>query len=137
MNLARFCDLAEERITTFCGIEYANGDLAEGVTVLKQGRNVLLGSDTVLVAGLSLGFDAAILTTLNICPELAVEIYNSVYKNKLYEAREAQAKLTQRIFDITKRGQLDWNEAMKAEFNKINSTFRCGPWRKTSAFKNT
>lgn len=137
VNLARFCDLAEKRISTFCGIEYANGDLAEGVTVLKQGRNVLLGSDTVLVAGLALGFDAAILTTLNICPELAVKIYDSVYDNKLLEARETQRKLTQRIFDITNRGQLEWNEAMKTEFNKINSTFQCGPWRKTNTFKNT
>lgn len=55
MNLARFCDLAEQRIPTFRGIEYANGDLAEGVTVLKEGRNVLLGSDTVLAGGLTLG----------------------------------------------------------------------------------
>lgn len=129
VNLARFCDLAEERIPTFCGIEYANGDLAEGVTVLKEGRNVLLGSDTVLVAGLALGFDAAILTTLNICPEYAVNIYDSVYNNKLKEAQESQFKLTQRIFDITKKGQLDWNESMKSEFNKVNSTFQCGPWR--------
>jgi len=134
LNLARFCDLAEEHIPTFCGIEYANGDLAEGVTVLKEGRNVLLGSDTVLVAGLTLGFDAAILTTLNICPEYAVNIYDFVNNNKLREAREAQVKLTKRIFDITKRGQLDWNEAMKTEFNKVNKPFQCGPWRKTNKF---
>lgn len=135
MNLARFCDLAEERIPTFCGIEYANGDLAEGVTVLKEGRNVLLGSDTVLVAGLVLGFDSAILTSLNICPEYAVNIYDSVSNDKLHEARESQTKLTQRIFDITKRGQLDFFESMKNEFNKVNSAFECGPWRKTESFK--
>jgi len=135
LNLARFCDLAEESIPTFCGIEYANGDLAEGVTVLKQGRNVLLGSDTVLSAGLTLGFDAAILTTLNICPEHAVNVYDAVYNNNLSEARDAQSKLNERIFNITKRGQLDWNEAMKTEFNKVNNTFQCGPWRKTTALR--
>lgn len=136
MNLARFCDLAEERIPTFCGIEYANGDLAEGVTVLKKGRNVLLGSDTVLVAGLVLGFDSAILTTLNICPEHAVDICNSVSNNKLNEARESQFKLTQRIFEITKNGQLDWIESMKNEFNKVNGAFQCGLSRKTKSFKD-
>ncbi|KAG4072432.1 hypothetical protein HA402_004364 [Bradysia odoriphaga] len=134
LNLARFCDLAEAQIPTFCGIEYANGDLAEGVTVLKPGRNVLLGSDTVLAAGLVLGFDSAILSSLNICPELAVNVYDSIAENKLVEARESQNKLTQRIFEITKRGQLDFFESMKNEFNKINSAFECGPWRKTKSF---
>ncbi|KAJ6649814.1 N-acetylneuraminate lyase [Pseudolycoriella hygida] len=134
LNLARFCDLAEERIPNFCGIEYANGDLAEGVTVLKQGRNVLLGSDTVLAAGLVLGFDSAILTTLNICPEHAVNIYDSISNYKLREAQESQAKLNQRIWDITNKGQLDWIESMKTEFNKVNNN-EFGPCRKTITFK--
>lgn len=128
--------MAEERIPTFCGLEYANGDLAEGVTVLKQGRNVLLGSDTVLVAGLVLGFDSAILSSLNICPEYAVNIYDSVSNNKLPEARESQTKLTKRIFEITNNGQVDFFESMKKEFNRVNSAFECGPWRKTKTFKN-
>lgn len=136
MNLPRFCDLAEQQINTFCGIEYANGDLAEGVTVLKQGRNVLLGCDVALVAGLALGVDAAILTTLNICPEFVISIYDSIVHNKLREAQEAQAKLNRRIWEITNHGKFDWIESMKAEFNKINTLFQCGPWRKTTIFKN-
>ncbi len=134
--MARFCDLAEERIPTFCGIEYANGDLAEAVTVLKPGRNVLLGSDTVLSAAMVLGFDAAILITSNICPEHAVNIYDSISNNKLSEARDSQTKLTERIFGITQYGKLDFFESMKNEFNKVNSSFECGPWRKTVSFKN-
>lgn len=82
------------------------------------------------------GFDAAILTTVNIFPEYAVRIYDSIFSDNLREAREAQTKLTQRIFDITKKGQLDFFEAMKSEFNKVNSTFKCGAWRKTATFKN-
>lgn len=135
MNLARFYDLAERHISSFCGIEYADGNLAEAVTVLKEGRNVLLGSDTVLVAGLSLGLDSAILTTLNICPEYVSDIYDSICNNKLHDAQEAQKKLNQRVWDITKMGKLDWNEAMKTEFNKVNPQFQCGPWRKTTTFK--
>lgn len=134
VNLARFCDLAEAHIPNFCGIEYANGDLAEGVTVLKQGRNVLLGSDTVLAGALVLGFDSAILSSLNICPDLAVNVYDSIANNDLMEARNLQNKLTQRIFEITKGGRLDFFESMKNEFNKVNSAFECGPWRKTKAF---
>lgn len=132
MNLVRFCDLAEQHINTFCGIEYASGDLAEGVTLLKQGRNVLLGCDTILVAGLALGFDAAILTMLNIIPECVIDIYDCVCSHKLREAQEAQVKLNHRVWEITKCSQLDWIESMKTEFNKINTAFQCGPWRKST-----
>lgn len=135
VNLVRFCDLAEQHINTFCGIEYAHSDLAEGVTILKTGRNVLLGSDTILVGALTLGFDAAILTTLNIVPEFVINIYNSIYNNKLREAQEAQVKLNHRIWEITNYGKLDWLEAMKTEFNKINTIFQCGPCRKPTFFK--
>lgn len=135
MNLVRFCELAEQHINTFCGIEFAHGDLAEGVQILKKGRNVLLGSDTILVAGLTLGFDAAILTLLNIVPEFVVNIYDCVYNNKLREAQEAQIKLNQRVWEITNHGTLDWLETMKTEFNKINTVFQCGPWRKPTFFE--
>lgn len=130
MNVARFCDLAEQRISTFCGLKYTNGDLAQGAACLKQGRNIILGADTVLCGALSLGFDAAILTTLNICPEYSIECYNAICNNKLREAQDAQTKLTRRICEITRNGCGDWVETMKTEFNKVNGALNCGPWRK-------
>jgi len=133
-DLVRFCELAEQHINTFCGIEYAHGDLAEGVTLLKQGRNVLLGCDTVLAGALTLGFDAAILTTLNIVPEFVINIYDYVFANKLREAQDAQVKLNHRVWEITNHGKFDWLESMKTEFNKINTVFQCGPWRKPTFF---
>lgn len=135
VNLVRFCDLAEQNINTFCGIEFAHGDLAEGVQILKEGRNVLLGCDSILVAGLSLGFDAAILSSLNIVPEFVINILDSVYNSKLHEAQEAQNKLNERVWAITDHGRLDWLETMKNEFNKINADFQCGPWRKPTFLK--
>jgi N-acetylneuraminate lyase len=136
LNLPRFCDLAEQHISTFCGIEFANGDLAEGITVLKQGRNVLLGCDTILSAGLTLGFDAAILTTLNIVPDFVVSIYDHIFNNKLREAQEVQIKLNHRIWEITNFDKRDWLESMKIEFNKVNTIFQCGPLRKPTFHKN-
>jgi N-acetylneuraminate lyase len=135
LDLPRFLELAEQHISTFCGIDYVNGDLTEAVTLLKQGRNIFIGHDTILVAALALGFDAAILTTLNIVPEFVITIYESILNNKLREAQEAQIKLNHRIGEITNYGKLDWVESMKTEFNKVNTVFQAGPWRKPTFFK--
>lgn len=135
MNLARFYELAEQHINTFCGIEFADGDLAEAVTILKQGRNILLGNDTILLAGLCHGIDAAVLTTLNIVPEFVNHIHEYFLNNKLREAQDAQFKLNQRIFEITNYGTHNWLETMKAEFNKVNTVFQCGPLRKPIFYK--
>lgn len=130
--MPRFCNLAEQAIPTFCGIEFANGDLVHGTSCLKPGRNVLLGADTVLTGGLLLGFDAAILTTVNFCPELAVQCYDAVKKGKIDEAKVAQAKINQRVQNILSRGSGDWLETMKDEFNKVNPKLNAGPYRKPS-----
>lgn len=128
--MPRFCDLAERDIPTFCGIEFANGDLVHGTNCLKSGRNVLLGADTVLTGGLLLGFDAAILTTLNFCPEYAVKCYNAIQDSKFDEAKVAQDKLNQRVSEIVSRGSGDWLETMKDEFNRTNPKLNAGPYRK-------
>lgn len=136
MNLARFYELAEQLIDTFSGIVFADGDLAEAVRILKQGRNILYGWDTVLVGALALGIDAVVLTTLNVEPEIVRKIWELVGNNKWNEARGEQVKLNQRVWQITEHGEWNWIEAMKTEFNKINTVFQVGPWRKPTAFKN-
>lgn len=136
MNLARFYELAEQHIDTFSGVEFADGDLAEGVKILKQGRNVLLGCDTVFVGALALGFDAAVLTTLNVVPEFVTRIWELVINNKWHEAREEQVRLNHRVWQITEHGKWNWIDSMKAEFNKVNPIFECGPWRKPTAYKD-
>lgn len=64
----------ERQVSTFRGLKYTNGDMEIGIQILKEGRNILLGADTILIGALSLGFDSAILTTLSICPEYSIEI---------------------------------------------------------------
>jgi len=132
LTMSRLCDIAEREISTFCGIKYTSGDLIDGTNCLKEGRNVILGADSVLSGALILGFDAAILTTLNICPEYALECYDYIQKGKINEARTAQDKLNRRIGDILSRGSGDWVETMKDEFNRTNGKLNAGPFRKPS-----
>lgn len=128
--MPRFYDIAEREISTFCGLKYTSGDLVQGTNCLKQGRNVILGADTIMAGAFTLGFDAAILTTLNIYPEHALECYDAIQKGKIREAQTAQEKLNQRIRDILSRGSGDWVETMKDEFNKVNGKLNAGPYRK-------
>lgn len=128
--MPRFYDLIEEKVPTFCGMKYTNGDMEIGVQLIKKGRNIILGADTILWGALALGFDAAILTTLSICPELIRQIYDHFLDNKQKEGREAQLQLNRRIKEILAQDTGEWVENMKNEFNRTNETFKVGPVRK-------
>lgn len=103
--------------------------MEEGVACLKPERTVFLGGNTILTGALALGFDSAILTTLNVFPEYAIDIFELMRNNKWQEAQAVQAKWNQHIAEICPRGA-DWVQSMKDEFNRVNSTFQCGPSRK-------
>lgn len=127
--MPRFCNLAEQEIPNFCGLKFTSVDLDEGAACLKPGRTVFLGADTILTGAVALGFDSAIMTTLNIFPESSFEIFELMRNNKVQDAMVAQMKMNKRIFEICPRGA-DWVETMKTEFNKVNTTFKAGPCRK-------
>lgn len=128
--MARFYDLIEKEVPMFAGMKYTNGDMEVGVQLIKEGRNIILGADTILFGALAMGFDAAILTTLNICPDMVRDIYENYQKNNQKEGREAQLKLNRRIKEIVSKNTGEWVETMKNEFNQVNTTFKLGPVRK-------
>lgn len=134
--MVRFYDLVEKDVPTFRGLKYTNGDMEIAVALMKDGRNIMLGSDTILWGALHLGFDAAILTTLSICPELVRDIYDNFLKNKTKEGREAQLKLNQRIKGILSHGTGEWVECMKNEFNRIHKSLNAGTTRKPTITNN-
>ncbi|XP_055857478.1 N-acetylneuraminate lyase B-like isoform X2 [Episyrphus balteatus] len=119
-HMPTFCDLAEAAIPNFVGIKYTSNDLAVGSACLKKGRSIFLGADTLLVAGLVMGFDSAIMTTLNICPYLSVAIMEHMKKGELSKAQEAQKDLTLNIDKILQEGNGEWVPSMKQAFNKFN-----------------
>lgn len=130
VSMVRFYDLIEKEVPTFRGLKYTNGDMEIAVQLIKEGRNIMLGSDTILLGALHLGFDAAILTTLSICPEIIRDIYQNFLNSKSKEAREAQLKLNRRIKEITSKGTGEWVECMKNEFNRVHSLLNAGTMRK-------
>lgn len=130
VNMPRFYDLVEKAVPTFHGMKYTCGDMEIGVQLIKDGRNIILGADTILWGALSLGFDAAILTTLSICPEEICNIYKHFINNNQQEGLKAQRMLNRRISDILAKDTGEWVENMKNEFNHVNACFKVGPVRK-------
>lgn len=128
-SMTRFVDLAEREIPNFAGVHYVHHDLDEATALLKQGRTIIFGMETIMLPALVQGFEAFAFTTLNIYPEMVIEIFENFRNNKLREAMTAQTKLYQRTYEIVKRGA-DWTLFMKNEFNKVVRDFKVGPTRK-------
>lgn len=120
--MPRFCDLADKEIPSFNGIKFSNNDLNECIACLKPDRKVFLGSNTIFLGALTQGIDSGILVSLNVFPELAMEIFAAVKENRWADAQATQLELTTRFNKI--------GGGLKDEFNRLNSEFACGPARK-------
>lgn len=120
--MPRLCDLADSQIPTFNGIKFSNSDLNELIACLKPDRKIFLGGNTIFLGALTQGIDSGILVSLNVFPEMGLEIYAAVKENRWADAQAAQLKLIKRFSECGNR--------LKEEFNRVNSDFECGPSRK-------
>lgn len=120
--MPRFCDLAEKHIPTFNGIKFTSSDLNEGVACLKPGRQIFLGSNTIILGALAQGFDSTISTTSNLYPKLVHEVYAAVQENRWKDAQKVQTELIERFNECS--------SSLKGAFNRMNKDLDCGPGRK-------
>uniref|UniRef100_A0A182NHC9 N-acetylneuraminate lyase n=1 Tax=Anopheles dirus TaxID=7168 RepID=A0A182NHC9_9DIPT len=116
LHMPTFLDKAEKEIPSFRGIKYTSGDLEQGTACLKTGRTIFLGADTILCGAVAAGFDSFIMTTINICPEVAFQILSDMDRGALEDARKHQRELNERITSILRHG--DWVTAMKKAFRE-------------------
>lgn len=104
LPMASFMELARNEIPSFTGINYASGDLEKGIQCLKHGQT-FLGSDTILCGALALGFTNAIMTSLNLRPEICFKIVELMEKGKVVEAREQQCLLNRFLEETLRKGK--------------------------------
>ena len=84
-------------IENIVGIKDSSGDLsltAEYVRVTPDDFAVLMGRDTLILAGLLYGCAGAIAATANVVPRLVVEIYERFQAGDLAGAQQAQERLS-------------------------------------------
>lgn len=129
MNLLHLYELLHRAIPNFNGIYYRHTNIEATTNLLKEGYNVIVCTDTILVGVLSLGFETISSITLNLYPENVIEIYDHALNGKWHEARETNDKLYHRIKSVVAQQSYDWIELTKAEFNKIVD-FKVGGTRK-------
>ena len=96
LNMASFMEVAKKEIPNFCGIKFTSGDLEKGLPCLEHGQ-VFLGSDTLLCGAIALGFESAIMTTLNIHPDISIKIVEFMKEGNIQEARNHQMKLNKLV----------------------------------------
>lgn len=106
LPMASFMELARQKIPSFVGIKYTSGDLEKGVQCLGHGQ-VFLGSDTILSGALALGFTNAIMTSLNINPEISMKIIEYFEKGQVKEALKQQDILSDFVALALKNGEID------------------------------
>lgn len=129
LPMAEFMASAKREIPSFAGIKYTSGDLEKGLLCLPEGQ-VFLGADTILVGGVALGFESAIMTTLNIKPEWSIEIVNLMKAGEVEKARKIQLKLNGFIQSTLKAGGGEWVPSMKKSFNENMKNLPMGAARK-------
>jgi 4-hydroxy-tetrahydrodipicolinate synthase len=88
--------LAHE-IPNMAGMKDSSGDMTETMEYIRRNRDVgfkvLVGRDTLIFSGLSVGAVGAVCSTANYMPSLVCSVYNFFAAGKINEALEAQYRL--------------------------------------------
>jgi 4-hydroxy-tetrahydrodipicolinate synthase len=85
------------RVANIIGIKDSSGDMQSLIEIIKlvdpAKFGVLVGRDTLILAGLMFGASGAIPAVSNVIPRICVGIYESFKANRLHEAHVWQQKL--------------------------------------------
>lgn len=104
LPMASMMELARKEIPNFTGLKFTSGDLEKSIQCLKHGQ-VFLGSNTLLCGALALGFSNAIMTSLNVNPEICFKIVELMKNEQLTEARELQYILNEWFDSLLVKGE--------------------------------
>lgn len=114
--MPRLCDIVNAKVENFVGIKYTSGDLEQIIAKSEGSHTIFIGCDSILMGSLAVGFDCSIMTTLNLCPELAHAISSNVKSLNMSQARVYQNQLNK----VTKKILYEGKERI---FLKLNLFF--------------
>ncbi|KAK6630711.1 hypothetical protein RUM44_002880 [Polyplax serrata] len=109
------------QVPTLVGVKFTDNDLVVGRSCVSSDDTrdaaVFLGSDSLLLAALTQGFDSAIGTTINMFPYLNKQILKYYREDDIKKATQSQMKLNKLIEQITRHGS--WVSTMKAAMRRL------------------
>ena len=94
----------------------------------KKDFSILLGTEFLITIGLMLGADGVIGGLHNICPKIAVDLYNAVMKKEYERAYELQERLI-KLWDIFKYGDIWGGFEVALRFLGICNKVTAEPFR--------
>lgn len=128
LPMADLTALAKKEIPNFAGIKFSSGDIEKALPCLKNGQ-VFIGPNTILCGALALGFNSAIMTSLNVFPEPSVKMLKYFDEGQWDKAQEQQ-KILNDFIQASMRKYGDWLPAMKKSFNEQFKEMEMGDVRK-------
>ncbi|XP_050458104.1 N-acetylneuraminate lyase-like [Cataglyphis hispanica] len=129
IHMGQFLELIDDKIPSFVGIKFTSANLEEGAQALHANNQkyvIFLGNDKLVNAACALGMDSFIMTSLNLFPELILDILAASKNGDMLRAKNMQQKLSSTILLITKHG--NWVQTMKTAMNLLTE-IKVGPPR--------
>ncbi|KAL6254821.1 hypothetical protein P5V15_014157 [Pogonomyrmex californicus] len=114
IHMGQFLESIGDKIPSFVGIKFTSANLEEGAQALRANNRkytIFLGNDQLINAASALGMDSFILTSINMFPELILDLLTACKNGDTLRARDMQEKLSNIVVIITKHG--NWVQTMK------------------------
>ncbi|XP_070151006.1 N-acetylneuraminate lyase [Polyergus mexicanus] len=120
IHMGQFLESIDYKIPSFVGIKFTSANLEEGAQALRANNKkyvIFLGNDQLVNAACALGMDSFIMTSINMFPELVLDILAASKNGDMLRAKNLQEKLSSIILVITKHG--NWVQTMKTAMNLL------------------
>ncbi|XP_020284476.1 N-acetylneuraminate lyase-like [Pseudomyrmex gracilis] len=115
INMGQFLETIGDKIPSFVGIKFTSNNLEEGARALRANNGkyvVFLGNDQLIKTAREIGMDSFILTSINMFPEIVMDILAADKETQETLATSLQEKLSKIVTAITNHG--NWVQTMKA-----------------------
>ncbi|XP_029678778.1 N-acetylneuraminate lyase-like isoform X2 [Formica exsecta] len=120
IHMGQFLESIDDKIPSFVGIKFTSANLEEGAQALRANNKkyvIFLGNDQLVNAACALGMDSFIMTSINMFPELVLDILAASKNGDMLRAKNLQEKLSSVVLVITKHG--NWVQTMKTAMNLL------------------
>ncbi|XP_071558043.1 N-acetylneuraminate lyase-like isoform X3 [Temnothorax nylanderi] len=112
IHMGQFLESIGDRIPSFVGIKFTSFNLEEGAQALRADNKkytIFLGNNQLINAAYALGMDSFILSTLNMFPELVLDLLAVCKNGDMLKAKDMQEKLSSSVAAIMKHGKYRGN----------------------------
>ncbi|XP_011158133.1 N-acetylneuraminate lyase [Solenopsis invicta] len=107
IHMGQFLESIRDKIPQFVGIKFTSSNLEEGAQALRADDRkyvIFLGNNQLINAAYALGMDSFILSSINVFPELVLDIFAACKSGDTLRAKNLQEKLSSVVVAIMKHG---------------------------------